>query len=70
MRHNKQAATLLFSFDIWSSALSAKQRACIWVTFWGVKGHKCSAGHVLNDKFPNGKQLNAGGKEWEVRIKQ
>ena len=33
----------------------------------GVKGHKCSAAHALNDKFPNGKQLMQVRKEWGVR---
>ena len=65
MRHSKQTATLLLTFDILCkemSDLGPKQWACMRVTFWGGKDHKCSSGHALNDKFPNSKQLMQAGK--------
>ena len=65
MRHSKQTATLLLLLTfLWSSALSPKQQACMWVTFWEVKGLKCSSVHAL---FPNCKQLMQAEKWWGGR---
>ena len=35
----------------------SSQHKTTGVTVWVVKGHKCSSGHALNNKFPIGKQL-------------
>ena len=61
LRHSRQTATQLYFFWYFE-ALILEQQACMWVTFWGIKGHRCSSGYVLNEL--NGKQLM---QEWGVR---